>query len=77
MTDKQGPTLVIRFAGPTSAAFNIQGSGTVSPEQLALVGEFLLNQARMIWQGQFAEAMMRQRQQQIIVPEAMMKGKVS
>lgn len=77
MSDKQGPSLIVHFAGPTSAMFNIQGSGTVSPEQLAVVGEFLLNQARMIWQQQFAEAVMRQKQSQIIVPEAMMRGKTS
>ena len=57
-------TLIIEFAAPGSALFNMRPEGIVTPEQLAVVGEFLLTRARAMWRMQLEAAMAEVQEEQ-------------
>lgn len=66
--------LIIEFAAPGSALFNMRPEGMVTPEQLAVAGEFLLTRARAMWQIQLEAAMAEAQEEQgeepqILVPK--------
>ena len=56
--------LVIQFQTPGSALFNMHPEGIVTPEQLAVVGEFLLTRARAMWRMQLEAAMAQAQEEQ-------------
>jgi hypothetical protein len=74
MAEQPESALIIQFAAPGSALFNMHPEGVVTPEQLAVVGEFLLTRARAMWQMQLKAAMAQaqeeqeEEQSQILVP---------